>query len=443
MKNTTYDFIAIGVGPFNLGLACLTAPIENLNGLFFDKSESFNWHPGMLLQDTTLQIPFLADLVTLADPTNPFSFLNYAKEKGKLYSFYIREDFLLLRNEYNQYCQWAVAKLPNIHFNTEVIHIEHDETSNVYIVTTQCTKTETKTVYVTKKLVLGTGTTPYIPKSCQSLKGKAIHSSEYLQSKEHLQSQKEITILGSGQSAAEIFNDLLQEIEIYDYKLNWITRSPRFFPMDYSKLTLEMTSPEYVDYFYNLPSQKRDNLLSKQKHLYKGINKELIDGIFNSIYTKKVSHNINIDLKTNSECTKADYNDASGNFELELYHDELEKRYRHSTKALVLASGYTYRLPDFVEGIASRIQWDEKGRFNANRNYSVDTNGNEIFVQNAELHTHGFVTPDLGMACYRNSYIIKEITGVEHYLVEKRIAFQQFGIAEHEIIEEEILETIS
>lgn len=108
-----------------------------------------------------------------------------------------------------------------------------------------------------------------------------------------------------------------------------------------------------------------------------------------------------------------------------------------------MASGYNYRLPDFVEGIASRIQWDEKGRFNANRNYSVDTNGNEIFVQNAELHTHGFVTPDLGMACYRNSYIIKEITGVEHYPVEKRIAFQQFGIAEHEIIEEEILETIS
>jgi lysine N6-hydroxylase len=442
MKNSTYDFIAIGVGPFNLGLACLTAPIENLNGLFFDKSESFNWHPGMLLQDTTLQIPFLADLVTLADPANPFSFLNYAKEKGKLYSFYIREDFLLLRNEYNQYCQWAVAKLPNIHFNTEVTHIEHDESNNVYIVTTKCIKTNSSTIYATKKLVLGTGTVPYIPTSCQSLKGKAIHSSEYLLNKKRLQSQKEITVLGSGQSAAEIFNDLLQEIEIHDYKLNWITRSPRFFPMDYSKLTLEMTSPEYVDYFYNLPPQKRDSLLSEQKQLYKGINKELIDGIFNSIYTKKVSHNIHISLKTNSECTKSSYDETSGSFELEFYHDELEKRYRHSTNALVLASGYNYRLPDFVKGIASRIRWDEKGRFNASRNYSVDTIGNEIFVQNAELHTHGFVTPDLGMACYRNSCIIKEITGIEHYPIETKIAFQEFGIADHEIIKEPVLEII-
>lgn len=83
MKSITHDFIAIGVGPFNLGLACLTQPIENLNGVFFDKNESFNWHPGMLLQDTTLQIPFLADLVTLADPTSPFSFLNYSKEQGE------------------------------------------------------------------------------------------------------------------------------------------------------------------------------------------------------------------------------------------------------------------------------------------------------------------------------------------------------------------------
>ena len=35
----------------------------------------------------------MSDLVTLADPTSPYSFLNYLKEKGRLYSFYIRENF--------------------------------------------------------------------------------------------------------------------------------------------------------------------------------------------------------------------------------------------------------------------------------------------------------------------------------------------------------------
>ena len=40
---------------------------------------------------------------------------------------------------------------------------------------------------------------------------------------------------------------------MHGYRLNWVTRSPRFFPLEYTKLTLEMTSPEYVDYFHALP----------------------------------------------------------------------------------------------------------------------------------------------------------------------------------------------
>ncbi len=65
------------------------------------------------------------------------------------------------------------------------------------------------------------------------------------------------------------------------------------------------------------------------------------------------------------------------------------------------------------------------------RNYSIDKNAGEIFVQNAELETHGFVTPDLGMGCYRNSYILREVTGKDIYPVEESIAFQKFGTYEN------------
>lgn len=287
MKNNTVDFIAIGVGPFNLGLACLSEPIEDLNGVFLDKKEKFDWHPGMLLEDTTLQVPFMADLVTLADPTNPFSFLNYIKEQGRIYSFYIRENFLLLRNEYNHYCQWVISKLSNIYFNTEVTNIDYDQKDGIYVVTSVCTKTQEIKIYKAKKLVLGTGTQPYTPACCKKLKDIAVHSSQYLPNKEQLQNKKRITVLGSGQSAAEIFFDLLQEIDTKGYELNWITRSPRFFPLEYAKLTLEMTSPEYVDYFYNLPASKRDALIKNQKHLYKGINQDLIGAIHDTLYAKE------------------------------------------------------------------------------------------------------------------------------------------------------------
>lgn len=428
------DFVAVGIGPFNLGLACLTEPIDGLEGVFLDKSSKFDWHPGMLLQDTTLQIPFMADLVTLADPTSPFSFLNYIKKQGRMYSFYIKENFLLLRNEYNQYCQWVIEKLPNLFFNTEVTHIQYNEKEEYYVVTSKCTQTDDLKIYKARKLVLGTGTQPYVPGCCRQLEGKAFHSSSYLKSKAVVQSKKSITILGSGQSAAEIFYDLLQEIETKEYQLNWITRSPRFFPLEYSKLTLEMTSPEYVDYFYNLPQRKKDHLIQNQKHLYKGINQDLIADIYDLIYTKQLTNDVKISLRTNSELTTATYDENHDTFDLELHQIEQDKRYRHQTEALILATGYTYQKPEFIEGIADRIKWDDKNRYDVHRNYSIDKLGKDIYVQNVELHTHGFVTPDLGMACYRNSFIIKELIGKEYYPIEKRIAFQQFEVTQEEEI---------
>ncbi len=95
----THDFAAVGVGPFNLGLACLTADLPDVDGVFFEQREGFDWHPGLLIPGATIQVPFLADLVTLADPTSRFSFLNYLKQTGRLYRFYIRENFYPLRAE--------------------------------------------------------------------------------------------------------------------------------------------------------------------------------------------------------------------------------------------------------------------------------------------------------------------------------------------------------
>lgn len=79
-----HDFIGIGLGPFNLGLACLTEPIDELNGVFLESKPDFEWHAGMFLEGAHLQTPFMSDLVTMADPTSPYSFLNYLKERVAL-----------------------------------------------------------------------------------------------------------------------------------------------------------------------------------------------------------------------------------------------------------------------------------------------------------------------------------------------------------------------
>lgn len=42
MKHLIHDFIAIGLGPFNLGLACLSQPLHHLKTLFLEKKAILN-----------------------------------------------------------------------------------------------------------------------------------------------------------------------------------------------------------------------------------------------------------------------------------------------------------------------------------------------------------------------------------------------------------------
>src|SRR5699024_749505 len=130
-----YDFVAVGLGPFNLGLACLTEPIGELHGLFLESNNDVAWHPGMLLEDVRLQTPFLADLVTLADPASPYSFLNFLKQRGRLYPFYIRESFYPLRSEYDEYLRWAARQLPTLRFGEHVTAVDYDDARELYLVT--------------------------------------------------------------------------------------------------------------------------------------------------------------------------------------------------------------------------------------------------------------------------------------------------------------------
>lgn len=425
MKDKIYDLIGIGIGPFNLGLACLAQPIESLDALFLDARESFNWHPGLLMESTRLQTPFLGDLVTLADPTSPYSFLNYAKSTGRLYPFYIRESFFLLRREYDQYCRWASEQLPSLRFGCHVHNTRYDPKTGLYSVHYRDKKIGKQEQILARKLVLGVGSEPHIPEHCTAEHDAILHASHYLPNKARLIGKRRITVVGSGQSAAEIVYDLLQDIDLYEYQLDWITRSPRFFPLEYTKLTLEMTSPEYIDYFHSLPTSTRNRLIENQKSLYKGANSELINAIYDLLYEKNLTTNPRVLLTTNSALTQVG---ARGN-KLHVHFQQQEQgtSFDFQTQALILATGYRTRIPDFLGGIKSRIQTTPENRYAVARNYSVDIQGEDIFVQNAELYSHGLSAPDLGMGCYRNATIIRAITGHEYYPIERRIAYQTFA----------------
>ncbi|RBY84227.1 lysine N(6)-hydroxylase/L-ornithine N(5)-oxygenase family protein [Blastococcus sp. TF02A-26] len=428
---TVHDLIGVGIGPFNLGLAALSAPVPEIDGLFLDEHEEFSWHPGMLIEGTTLQVPFLADLVTMADPTSPYSYLAYLKATGRLYPFYIREDFHPLRAEYDAYCRWVAERVPGLRWGRRVERVEHD--GDAYVVHARNVRTGEVELHRGRRLALGVGTAPWRPEPLRDLPGPAWHAAEYLQHKEELQTLGHVTVVGSGQSAAEVYLDLLTEADRLGYRVDWVTRSPRFFPMEVTKLTLEMTSPEYARYHHGLPMARRDALAREQRHLYKGISADLVDAIYDTLYRTGRRGEVPTSLLTGVDVVGAEWDVDRREYALRLHHAESDRTGTRTSRGLVLATGYRARVPEFLEPVRDRIRWDARGRYDVALDHSVDGTGREVFVQNAEEHTHSLIAPDLGMGAYRNSVILNAICGREVYAVEEHIAYQEFGLAESEI----------
>jgi lysine N6-hydroxylase len=422
----TYDLLGIGIGPFNLGLAALADPLPDVDAVFLDQSHEFRWHPGMMLEGATIQVPFLADLVTMADPTSPYSFLAFLKDQGRLYQFYVRESFYPLRAEYDQYCRWVAERLQSLRWGRRVTAVGHD--GDAWTVTAQTAGGEE--TYRARHLVLGTGTTPRLPAAIADLAergpGRVIHTADYLPNREKLAASGAVTVVGSGQSAAEVYRDLLESIHDGGYRLDWVTRSPRFFPMEYTKLTLEMTSPEYTDHYHALPEALRDRLLREQRGLYKGISADLVDDIYETLYRKSaLGREMPTTLLTDVEVIdgRIDRDDIV----LTLRHGQTGATAEHRTRTVVAATGYGAGIPAFLDPVRDRINLDGAGRFAVTRDYTVDDD-RTLHVVNAEEHTHGVTAPDLGFGAWRNATILANVTGREPYAIERSIAFQTFGL---------------
>ncbi|MFN8075657.1 MAG: SidA/IucD/PvdA family monooxygenase [Kineosporiaceae bacterium] len=422
----THDLLGIGIGPFNLGLAALAAPVDGLDAVFLDAREEFRWHPGLMIEGATIQVPFLADLVTMADPTSPYSFLAHLKATGRLYRFYVRESFFPLRAEYDAYCRWVAEQLPSLRFGRRVERVEHD--GEAYVVRARLASGALET-HRARRLVLGIGTAPHVPDAAAGLPSDAapvLHAADYLTHRERLRALPRVTVVGSGQSAAEIYHDLLADSRERGAGVDWVTRSPRFFPMEYTKLTLELTSPEYVAYFHGLDPARREALIREQRGLYKGISATTIDAIFETLYRLDVAGGADTRLLAGRELVDASW-DGDG-FRLVLRETEQGVAHELRTDGVVLATGYAPRVPAFLDGVRDRLRFDARGRLDVALDHSCDGGRGEVFVQNGGDHTHGVSGPDLGMGPWRNATILARVLGREVYPVERRIAFQEFGV---------------
>ncbi|MCX4880086.1 lysine N(6)-hydroxylase/L-ornithine N(5)-oxygenase family protein [Streptomyces sp. NBC_00847] len=437
------DLVGIGIGPFNLSLAALAHPLTELDTAFYEQRPTFDWHSGLLIDGARIQVPFLADLVTLADPASRWTFLNHLKARDRLFPFYFAERFHIQRAEYDAYCRWVAASLPGLHFGHQVDAVRWNPERDVFEVDFTQLDTDGEAEALgrtyTRNIVLGIGTEPYVPDPLKPLVEApavpVVHAADYLTHRDTLLAADHVTVIGSGQSGAEIFLDLLRARPAGSEKLHWLGRTEAFAPMEYSKLGLEHFTPDYTRYFQTLPEGVRDRLVTSQWQLHKGIDTDTIAAIHDELYHRTLHCGWPDVVLTPGVQVRTAGRIATSKVELHLEHLQQDTRSRLTTDAVVLATGYRERpLDRILAGLDPYLRRDSSARPRVDEHFrlaldpSISGSDCHIYVQNAERHTHGVGTPDLGLAAWRSATILNSLTGKETYPLPTRTAFTTFGL---------------
>jgi lysine N6-hydroxylase len=267
-----------------------------------------------------------------------------------------------------------------------------------------------------RNLVLGVGTVPTVPLALRHTVGVDVfHSAEYADRLPGLAGRRHITVVGSGQSGAEVFLDLLRQQA-----------------RQASALAAEHLTPDYVRYFHELPEPARKRLLASQWRLHQAIDPGTLEAIYAELYEHLLCGRRAPVLLQPGVRVDSVYPAGTNGLVVSGVHTVDEESLRVETQAVVLATGYAARRPACLEPLNDLICWDDRGRFVADLGYRTATDPRVtggIYVQNAELHSHGVATPSLTVGAYRSATILNQIAGRELFVLPKRTAFTTFGNA--------------
>lgn len=420
------DAAGVGIGPFNLSVAALLQPLGMLHVRFFERKEQFQWHPGLLFPEATIQVSYLKDLVTLVDPTNPYSFLAFLAAHKRLYRFINARFSAVTRQEFNQYFQWVCSQLPCLEFNSSVEAISyHGDMLMLDLPNERVT---------TRNVILGTGLTPRIPTCAQPHLGDTVfHASQYLH--HALQSSgHRIAVIGGGQTGAELVMQLLNERAALPDQVFWISRRPNFLPLDDSPFINELFTPCYSNYFFGLAPAQRQRLLEEQKLASDGISLDILERIYRRLYELEL-------LEDRGQlCTLLPYSELVNlsatpfGWRLNIYNDLLGEHETLDVDSVILCTGFEYKIPDCLEPLMPRLHWDKQG-FQVNADFSICWDGPpscKIFVQNAARHARGIADPNLSLMAWRSAVIINTLVGRPVYdVTEVSSVFQWFKAEKH------------
>lgn len=302
------DLICVGFGPASLAIAIAlhdsTKTVPSPKALFLEKQPHFAWHAGMQLPGAKMQISFLKDLATPRDPTSKFTFLNYLFENGRLNHFINLGTFLPTRIEYEDYLRWcagAFERKGQVEYGMEVegVKIGHrGAEGKVDSFEVRARNSEGKVVVRrARHVVIAVGGRPVIPDNLQGLKHVA-HSSQSASVIRRIQESElveksgrelKFAVIGSGQSAAEIFNDLSERFPLA--KVNLIIKGSSLRPSDDSPFVNEIFDPDRVDRIYNQDPDERAAAIALDRGTNYGVVRlGLLEHLYEKLYLQRLQN---------------------------------------------------------------------------------------------------------------------------------------------------------
>jgi len=441
-----HDIVCVGFGPASLAIAialhdklCAEENSENV-GLsppptvrFLERQKSFKWHAGMLLPGAKMQISFIKDLATLRDPCSHFTYLNYLKKHDRLVQFVNLGTFLPSRMEFEDYLQWAAAHFDNVvDYGCEVQRVRPWKAGpggkfDCLEVEFRNLCTGQPSSVLARNVVIAVGGRPAWPTVFPSFHERILHSSEYSTRIAQVLPVKEksynIAVVGGGQSAAEVFNDLQTRYPHANTRL--IFRDTALRPSDDSPFVNELFNPEAVDAFYDQPEELRHQSLQKNKSTnYSVVRLELLERIYESQYFQSIKqpdkslwqHQI---LPSREIVAVADMRE---NKRLNLTLKSLDPSRKKAKEvlnvdAVILATGYRRdahvdMLTDcqIINGSGGQ-QWRADRDYRLKLDPSFVEDGVGIWLQGCNEHTHGLSDSLLSVLATRSGELVESIFG--------------------------------
>ncbi|MGI5132087.1 lysine N(6)-hydroxylase/L-ornithine N(5)-oxygenase family protein [Pseudonocardia sp. CA-107938] len=407
-----HDLVGIGFGPSNLGLAiALEEQAAPLSVRFVERQEAFGWHRGMLLEDATMQISFLKDLVTLRDPTSSFSFLSYLKDRGRLVDFINYGSAFPTRLEFHDYLEWSAARFADrVDYATSVERVAAvpDDPSVVDV------HTSAGTVLRTRNVVLATGLQPHLPDGVRT--GERVwHSRDLLTRIGSVTDPRRVIVVGAGQSAAETVDHLHRTFP--DAEVCAVFSRYGYSPADDSSFANRVFDPDAVDDFFDAPADVKDLILGYHANTnYSVVDPELIESLYRRHYHEKVSGHERLRFLNVSRVADAvPVGDATGEPVVDLVIESLLDGRREVVTAdlVVYATGYRPSDPrQLLGGLVDSCVRDEAGRLDIGRDYRVRTAAEltaGIYLQGPTERTHGLSSTLLSNVAVRAGEIAASI----------------------------------